>query len=71
MELPEVGPVYMGGAVGMLYTLGEMGGFAAPVLIGYMRDFTGSFLVGIDSLILVVEAMVPVAFLLRERHSSD
>ncbi len=71
MELPEVGPAYMGGAVGMLYTLGEMGGFVAPALIGYLRDSTGSFLVGIDILIFVVEAMVPVAFLLRERRSSD
>jgi len=69
MELPEFGSKYMGIAAGMFFTIGEVGGFSAPLLMGYLRDLTGSFLAGVGMHVLMLEIMVPLAFLLKETPS--
>ncbi len=67
MELPEVGSKYMGSVTGIYFTFGEMGGFAGPFLLGYLRDLTGSFFAGVVMLSVITETMVPLTFLIRER----
>lgn len=43
---------------GLFFSLGEIGGFLGPFMIGYMRDLTGSFLFGIYSLTVITEATI-------------
>lgn len=47
VELDDIGPALTGTAVGLVYAFGEIGGFLGPVLIGALRDTTGSFTAGI------------------------
>ena len=47
VELNDIGPALTGTAVGLVYAFGEIGGFLAPVLMGALRDTTGSFTSGI------------------------
>ena len=44
MDIPEVGSRYMGSVAGIFFCVSEIGGFAAPFLIGALKDFTGGFL---------------------------
>ena len=50
MEIPEVGPAYMGAAGGIFFSVAEIGGFLGPFLVGCMVDLTGNFWVGMSSL---------------------
>lgn len=47
VELDDVGPSLTGTAVGLVFAVGEIGGFLGPVVIGALRDATGSFAPGI------------------------
>lgn len=47
VELDEIGPSLTGTAVGLIFAVGEIGGFLGPVLIGSLRDLTGSFTPGL------------------------
>src|SRR5207302_5425961 len=47
MESPGVGAAAMGAAGGLYFTVGEVGGFAGPSLMGYLFDLTGGFAVGL------------------------
>jgi CP family cyanate transporter-like MFS transporter len=58
MEMPEVGAERMGAVGGLFFSLGEIGGFLGPFMMGYMRDLTGSFLFGIYSLTVITEAAI-------------
>jgi cyanate permease len=58
MEMPEVGAEHMGAVGGLFFSLGEIGGFLGPFMMGYMRDLTGSFLFGIYSLTIITEAAI-------------
>lgn len=71
MNLPEVGPRRMGAAGGLFFTIGEIGGFSGPFIIGFLRDSTGSFLTGIHFLTLITLLTIPVAILLKEKHHLD
>ncbi len=42
-----VGPRFMGAAGGLYFTMGEIGGVAGPLAMGYLQDRTGSFLSGL------------------------
>ncbi|MHB9287621.1 CynX/NimT family MFS transporter [Halobacteriales archaeon Cl-PHB] len=46
-ELEGVGPELTGTAVGFIFAVGEIGGFLGPVVVGSLRDATGSFLPGL------------------------
>lgn len=46
-ELDGIGPDLTGAAVGLVFAVGEIGGFAGPVLLGGLRDLTGSFAPGL------------------------
>jgi len=65
MEMPEVGAERMGTAGGLFFSVGEIGGFMGPFLMGYLKDLTGSFLAGILFLAVVTEASIIAAFFIR------
>jgi len=46
-SLEGIGTRLTGTAVGLVFAVGEIGGFAGPFLIGLLRDATGSFLPGL------------------------
>ncbi|MFC6991345.1 CynX/NimT family MFS transporter [Haladaptatus sp. GCM10025707] len=47
VELDGVGPELTGTAVGLVFTVGEIGGFLGPFLIGSLETTTGSFAPGL------------------------
>ncbi|CNF87328.1 Major facilitator superfamily MFS_1 [Mycobacterium tuberculosis] len=61
MEMPQIGPKYMGAAAGLYFTIGEMGGFAGPSVIGLMVGLTGSFTSGVLVLSLTMWTMLMAA----------
>ena len=46
IDLPEVGPKYMGSVAGMYFCITGMGAFTGPLVIGVAKDLSGSFLIG-------------------------
>lgn len=46
-ELADVGPGLTGMAVGLIFALGQIGGFAGPFIVGTLRDATASFAPGL------------------------
>jgi cyanate permease len=66
METPEVGPARMGAAGGLYFTVGELGGFGGPSLMGWLADITGGFYTGLLVLALANAAAVFMALTLRE-----
>lgn len=65
MEMPQIGSVYMGAAAGPYFTVGEIGGFAGPSLIGVLTSLTGSFFAGMLVLSVVMWLMIVPAVRLR------
>ena len=47
VELDGIGAALTGTAVGLVFAVGEIGGFLGPVVIGALRDVTGSFAPGL------------------------
>jgi len=43
IELEGIGPRLTAVATGLIFTVGEVGGFAGPFLVGLLHDVTGSF----------------------------
>ncbi|WP_254823184.1 MFS transporter [Haloglomus halophilum] len=50
VELEGVGAERTGTAVGLVFAVGEIGGFAGPALVGTLRDATDSFVPGLGLL---------------------
>ena len=50
IELPGIGPRLTGTATGLIFAVGEVGGFAGPVLVGTLFDLTGTYAVGLGVL---------------------
>jgi len=71
MDIPEVGPKYMGSAAGMFFCVSEIGGFGGPLVMGAIRDLTGGFLVGASLLAFLAVFMFVMALLLINKPSSD
>ncbi|MFB6121201.1 MAG: CynX/NimT family MFS transporter [Halobacteriaceae archaeon] len=46
-ELDDVGPELTGTAVGLIFAVGEFGGFLGPFLVGGLFDLTGSYAPGL------------------------
>ncbi|OLS26980.1 MAG: putative galactarate transporter [Candidatus Thorarchaeota archaeon AB_25] len=66
MDLPEVGAEYTGIASGLFFSIGSSTGFIGPILVGYLTDLTDSFLPALILIAVVVEAMIVLAFVLKE-----
>jgi len=62
-DLNDIGPRLTGAAIGFVFAVGEIGGFVGPVLIGTLRDLTGSFTPGLAALVAggLVVALVGTA----------
>lgn len=67
MDMPQVGAEYMGAAGGIFFSLGGLGGFIGPYIVGFLVDLTGSILPSIIALTAVVESMLIFAFLIKEK----
>jgi cyanate permease len=65
MEMPFVGSDYMGVIGGLYFSMGEVGGFLGPFLMGYVKDLTGSFLIGIFVLVIITEAAIILLGLMK------
>lgn len=59
VELDGIGPELTATAVGFVFTVGEVGGFLGPFLVGSLRDLTGSFAPGLA--LLAASGLVIVA----------
>ncbi len=66
MDLPDVGAEYTGIASGLFFSIGASMGFTGPILVGYLKDLTSSFIPALIVLVLIVEAMIGLAIVLRE-----
>jgi nitrate/nitrite transporter NarK len=69
MDMPEVGPRRMGVAGGLFFSIGEIGGFGGPFIMGVLKDVTGVFLSGIIFLVVVTECSILCAALLKTDKS--
>lgn len=58
MEMPQIGPAYMGAAAGLYFSIGEVGGFLGPSVIGTLASTTGSFVTGILLISIVMWIMI-------------
>ncbi|MFW9963094.1 MAG: CynX/NimT family MFS transporter [Candidatus Sifarchaeia archaeon] len=67
MDLPEVGAEYTGIASGLFFAIGASMGFIGPILVGYLKDLTSSFVPALFVLALIVETMIAVALILKEK----
>ena len=64
-ELEGIGARLTGTAVGLVFAVGEIGGFLGPVLIGWLHDLTGSYSPGLA--ILAASGVAAVVAGLRLR----
>ena len=71
MEDPAVGAAAMGAAGGLYFTVGEIGGFAGPSLMGVLFDLTGGFVVGLGFLAALMMAMAGACLLLPRGSSGE
>jgi predicted MFS family arabinose efflux permease len=69
METDAVGPGRMGTAAGLYFTVGELGGFAGPAVIGLLLNATGGFLIPLGALaaLLLVAALTSLGIVERSR----
>jgi cyanate permease len=65
MDIPEVGAEYMGLAGGLWFSIGAIGGFLGPTIIGYLLDLTGSYFTGLLVMTAFIEAMTVISLLLK------
>lgn len=64
IELPEIGPRLTGTATGLIFTIGEIGGFLGPVVLGVSVDLTGTYDIGLTALAVAGVAVVAAGWLL-------
>lgn len=66
LELKGVGHALAGSSVGLLFTVGNLGGFISPILGGKIIDLTGSEMGGFLFFAIVIFLMAPLTMLLPE-----
>jgi cyanate permease len=57
-ELEGVGPALTGTAIGLVFAVGELGGFLGPFLVGALFDLTGSYTPGLAVIAIACLATV-------------
>jgi cyanate permease len=65
MGLPQVGVKFMGVAGGLFFSIGEIGGFLGPSMMGVFLDWTGSTFLGILTMTAIIELMIVVTMILK------
>ena len=68
LETPGVGVRRIGAAGGLFFAIAEIGGFAGPLMMGVVRDSTGSLAGGLWVVIAVAAATAVLPMLIRERR---
>lgn len=71
METPVVGPLRMGMAAGLYFSVAEIGGFGGPFLLGRVYDATGSLVGGVMFLALLALLLAFPTLLIRERKEQQ
>ena len=71
MDTPEVGEKHMGLAGGIFFCVAEIGGFAGPLIMGTLADWSGSFLAGAIFLAGLSLVIFMMTFLLRAPPELD
>lgn len=66
MELPNMTPRRVGMTVAIVLGMGNLTGFFAPLLVGFLRDQTGSFWLGLLICSLAPLSLLVVGYLLPE-----
>jgi cyanate permease len=64
MDLPEVGPARMGIIGGLYFSIGEIGGFGGPFILGLSKELTNSFVPGLMFFAFVSEIAILLTALL-------
>lgn len=71
MDLPEVGPARMGIIGGLYFSIGEIGGFSGPFILGLSKELTNSFVPGLIFFAIVSEAAILLTMLLDFSKTSN
>ncbi|MFA7297030.1 MAG: hypothetical protein WC211_07590, partial [Dehalococcoidia bacterium] len=66
MEAPQIGPMRAGVAVSVILAAGNLSGFVAPLLVGVVRDATGTFAVGLGGAALLALVLAVCGVLVPE-----
>jgi cyanate permease len=66
LESPETDPKFKGIATGLIITIGHIGWFIQPIIAGYIKDSTGTFLPAMIFLACTVEICLVLGLLLAE-----
>ena len=66
VEMPGIGPLYAGTALGILFMIGNTGGFLGPIITGWLMDTTGSAWSGF--LFVALLLLIAPLFLIRLRN---
>ena len=67
-DTEEVGIRRIGAAVGLAFAASEIGGFAGPLMLGVVRDATGSLDLGMLALAVITGLLILVTPFIRERR---
>jgi cyanate permease len=70
IELDGIGPRLTAVANGLIFTVGEVGGFGGPFLIGLLRDVTGSFRPALGALAVASLLAAVAGYLMDEPDES-
>ncbi|MEE8519380.1 MAG: MFS transporter, partial [Dehalococcoidia bacterium] len=65
-ETKGVGAARIGGAAGLFFTVAEVGGFSGPLMLGIIRDATGSLEAGVLVLAIATGVLMTSTLLIRE-----
>ncbi len=65
IDTPEVEPRFMGSVGGLFFCIAEIGGFTGPFIMGFLVDFTGTFLAGAIFLAVLSLAILGLTFMLK------
>ena len=66
VEMPGIGPLFAGTALGILFMIGNTGGFLGPLITGWLMDTTGSAWSGFMFVALLL--LIAPLFLIRLRN---
>jgi cyanate permease len=69
IDTEEVGMRRIGAAVGLAFAASEIGGFAGPLMLGVVRDATGSLAPGMLVLAVITASLLLLTPLIRERRT--
>lgn len=66
IEMAGIGPRLTAVATGLIFTVGEVGGFMGPFLIGFLRDLTGGFAPSLGTLVVASLVTAIAGFFMNE-----